>query len=584
MTGMITLTIGPDGYFNEPEGSEEVILNRKWFSSAFATSLLTAAVLSGCTAEPASPGGSGSGAAPEAPDNASNLTPAGTFPIVNEKVTLKVLVNGVTTVEDYRTNEFTKWLEETTNVRIEWDIAPASGAAEKLNLVLASGDYPDMIMNFAISPTQQLIYGQQGVFIPLNELIEKQGIETQKMLAKYPDIHKAISAPDGKIYALPRIDENYHNLMNQKMWIYQPWLDKLGLQMPTTTEEFYEVLKAFKTRDPNGNGKADEIPLGGSKEAVHQPIRFLMNSFILNNDMGSPKLIFAEDGSIDTAFNKPAWKEGLAYLHKLYSEGLIAPDVFTQDAKQLKQLAEFQEPILGATSSAIIQAFTDISDKTTRWKEYKTVPPLKGPGGVQITPYNPYPFTRGITVITSGSKHPEIAMRWADAMYSEEFTKRSYQGTPGVGWGPADAGEPGLNGEPAKWKRLLSFGVMQNLHWYQSTNTMQDRDMWGSMAVDRSKDGAWINWEETSKNYEPYRVANDVMVPPIFYTEDQANELADIEKTINDYVDQMTTKFITGNTNISQQWDNYVNTLENMGLKKMLQIYNDAYRAQYKKN
>ncbi len=76
-----------------------------------------------------------------------------------------------------------------------------------------------------------------------------------------------ITAPDGNIYALPQVNECYHCMYQQRMWIYKPWLDKLGLKMPTTTDEFYEVLKAFKTKDPNGNGKADEIPLSGSIQA-----------------------------------------------------------------------------------------------------------------------------------------------------------------------------------------------------------------------------------------------------------------------------------------------------------------------------
>lgn len=74
----------------------------------------------------------------------------------------------------------------------------------------------------------------------------------------------AITAPDGNIYALPSINDCYHCSMAQKMWIYKPWLDKLGLDVPTTTDELYTVLKAFKDKDPNGNGKADEVPLTGA--------------------------------------------------------------------------------------------------------------------------------------------------------------------------------------------------------------------------------------------------------------------------------------------------------------------------------
>ncbi len=97
-----------------------------------------------------------------------------------KKSTLKILVKGSASVEDFATNDFTKWLEEKTNVHIEWEVAPEKSANEKLNLVLSSGDYPDVIMGFGVSPTQMMIYGNQGVFLPLNDLIDKHGVEIQK--------------------------------------------------------------------------------------------------------------------------------------------------------------------------------------------------------------------------------------------------------------------------------------------------------------------------------------------------------------------------------------------------------------------
>lgn len=108
------------------------------------------------------------------------LTEPGTYPLVKEKTTLKVMVRGNPLVENFETNEFTKWYEEKTNVHIEWEIVPEQSMQEKLNLVLASEDYPDVILGLNISPAQQMIYGSQGAFLPLNDLIEKQGTQTKK--------------------------------------------------------------------------------------------------------------------------------------------------------------------------------------------------------------------------------------------------------------------------------------------------------------------------------------------------------------------------------------------------------------------
>ena len=119
--------------------------------------------------------------------------PQQTFPLVSEPTTLRVMIPSNPSVEDFATNEFTAWMEEWTGVHIEWDVVPAATPAERdaaLNLRLASGDYPDIIMSFGIQPTVAQIYGQQGVFQPLNDLIEKNAKtdeETYKELETFTE-------------------------------------------------------------------------------------------------------------------------------------------------------------------------------------------------------------------------------------------------------------------------------------------------------------------------------------------------------------------------------------------------------------
>ncbi|UUZ87014.1 extracellular solute-binding protein [Paenibacillus sp. P26] len=151
-----------------------------------------------------------------------------------------------------------------------------SNAGDKKKLLLASGDYPAVFLSGDLTQAEQIDYGKQGVLKPLNDLIDKYGVEIKKAFQQDPDLKKSITAPDGKIYALPHINECFHCWYSQKVWINTTWLKKLNLQMPTTTEEFYQVLKAFKTQDPNGNGKQDEIPLSGADKTWHgNPAPFL---------------------------------------------------------------------------------------------------------------------------------------------------------------------------------------------------------------------------------------------------------------------------------------------------------------------
>lgn len=222
----------------------------------------------------------------EQPADTAPVTPAGEFPIVKEKITLKVLLSQTNGVSDYVDNEYTKWLEEKTNIHLEFDIAPmnADEFKQKLNLVLASGQLPDVIINFGIPLDQQQVLADQGLIIPVDDLIAKYGDEFATVMKDIPQIKEVTSLSDGKMYSLPNINECYHCSLSHKAWIYKPWLDKLGLEVPTTTEELEKVLLAFKEKDPNGNGKADEVPWSGAQTGSwHAEIdAFVMNSFVLD--------------------------------------------------------------------------------------------------------------------------------------------------------------------------------------------------------------------------------------------------------------------------------------------------------------
>ena len=255
-------------------------------------------------------------AAAKAPAGGVAVAPAGEFPIVKDKITMKVFMCPNTAVSDYVNNEFTKWLEAQTNIKLELDLPPVADAQNKLNLMLASDDLPEVIIGCNIRLDQMQILAEQGVALPLNDYIDKYGVETKKMFETNPAIKPLITLLDGKIYGLPHYNDCYHCSMSQKMWVYKPWLDKLGLKVPETTDEFEAMLKAFKEKDPNGNGKADEIPLSGSKlvnGGWHSPIdQFLMNSFVYNDNVtgnGARHLIL-DNGTVKAAFTEAGLERG----------------------------------------------------------------------------------------------------------------------------------------------------------------------------------------------------------------------------------------------------------------------------------
>jgi putative aldouronate transport system substrate-binding protein len=539
-------------------------------------------IVSACTKDQVAPAAS----TPKESPTASNVTPVGQFPVVKDKITLKAAIRGSSLVEDMKTNGYTKWLEDKTNVHVDWTILDEKSYPEQLNLLLASGNLPDVLMNLDVSPEQQMIYGEQGLFVSFTDLIEKYGDNTKKIFKEMPEAKSAVTAPGDKIYTLPYINDCFHCSLDYKMYVYKPWLEKLGLKEPTTPDEFYNMLKAFKEKDPNGNGKADEIPLIGASGSITQTLKnqidvFLMNSFIYDDGL---KRMTVNNGKVDVSYNKPEWKEGLKFLNRLYKDGLLDRQSFTLDRDGLKKIAENPDiAIAGAIPAHSPSDITIVEGKSGRWLEYQPIAPLKGPNGVQKATwlaYDKIQSGKGQFIMTNANKYPEATMRWADAMYTFEASLYSNFGVEGSSWEKAKPGDKGRDGDQASYRLLIPFGRVQNENWAQyGLNYRTDKDYYAGQAVLKLPDKEKMYFDITKKNYDPYKPKIDEIVPPLFFAPADSQQLADLDKTINDYVKQSIARFATGDLDIEKEWPNYVATLDKMNLKKYIEIYQKALDA-----
>lgn len=213
----------------------------------------------------------------------ASVTAAGVLPIVKEPVTLSIMVAQHANIEDYINNKMTKYMEEQTGVKINWIIIPSQDATQRVNLMLASQvDMPDVIM-VPSGITNEVVADMagQGMFVQLDSMIEKHAFWYKEVREKDPLIKDLMKLPDGHEYTMPKVVLSEPNAMSRRAWINKNWLDKLGLEVPKTTDELYTVLKAFVEQDPNGNGKNDEIGLMGSTNGwAAYPEEFILNSFI----------------------------------------------------------------------------------------------------------------------------------------------------------------------------------------------------------------------------------------------------------------------------------------------------------------
>lgn len=502
----------------------------------------------------------------------------GVLPIVKEPVQLRIMIAQHSNIEDYDNNKLTKHLEAKTGVDIVWIIVPEQDVQQRVNLVLASQvDLPDVFMitpNAGISNEVVSDMADQGVFLRLDEMIEKHGHWYKQRRQEDPLLEQMLKLPDGHEYTIPKVVLSEPNAMSRRAWINQKWLDNLGLKTPTTTDELINVLRAFKNNDPNQNNKKDEIAFMGSTNGWSTwPEEYILNSFLIYK-RSFP--YYLENGKVQASYDKDAYREGLKYLHQLCAvEGLLDPATYTQDNAQLQQLFDNEEVALvglAVGGGTFIWAPMD----GERVKEYNPLAPLKGPQGVQYTYYDPFgSYYLNEWIITSACKNPEVAFKFADYMYSREISMWNRLGEPGVDYRIPEAGEIGVDGKPATYEPILPWGQINSARWDEIGPTYNDFDNNGVKGDDPYELQLYL-WTATEKYYAPYKPPLDMLInSKIYFVPDQARRLSEIRTDLDTYVKNSLAEFVTGvrDPNDDKQWQDYLNELKKLGYEEYISIY-----------
>jgi putative aldouronate transport system substrate-binding protein len=539
-------------------------MNRKKYITSLVTGALAVSVLlSGCK------GGSEETATKENKKNTESISKTG-MPIVKEKIELNGFAAKFFSSQDWEKLMLWQEYEKMTNIHINWETVSTDALAEKRNLMLASGEYPDLLFAAALPKTDLIKYGQQGVFLPLNDLIDKYAPNLKKIMEENPLVKQGITMADGNIYGFPTYyDPNFKGLSMGTPWIQSEWLKKLGLEEPKTWDELYTVLKKFKEGDPNGNGKVDEIPVG-SAYGINPIMNWLKGSVGLNNHGTSNGHIDLNPKTEKLRFQPTSeeYKQLLTYVNKLYTEGLIDKEVFSTDSEKFNVVA--QEGIMGVLPDIDPKVWLNLDG-------YVGTPVIEGPNGDRINTAIGSPLGNvGMFVLTDKNKNPEATVRWIDHFYSDEGTKMFFMGFEGVTYTEKD-GEFQYTDEITKNPDGLNLdqAISKYLTWPGGyyPGVVKEKYFQGA----EGSDGSLANAEKA----EPLTLKQSDIWPNFNFTVDESSELATLSTDINTYVTEMTAGFITGKTSM-KEWDNYVKTLEKMNLDRYMEIYEAAYKR-YKK-
>lgn len=498
----------------------------------------------------------------ESPDN---LTESG-MPIVKEPITLKMFASQQSIPADW--NDIFIWneYEKLTNINVEWEQVPAESLGEKRNLALASGNLPDAFYISSIPSMDVLKYGKQGTFIKLNDLIDEHAPNLKKLMEEYPEIRKGMTFPDGNIYSLPSLvsPEYLSFRVGSRPYVNEVWLDALGMDMPETTEEFYQYLKAVKEQDPNGNGKADEVPYGGA--SISPLIGWLRGSFgVANRGVRNENIDWdPEEEKVRFYPITEGYKEVLQYVQKLYSEKLIEQNIFTIEWNQY--LANASESLYGST--VFYDPVELFGEKAG--KEFDSGLALEGPhGDKEFSKVSPLVASIGNFAITNQNENPAATVRWLDYFYSDEGTKLFYMGIEGETFEKTPEGEfvyvdkirnsaEGLTMEQEAAKYFAWIGGFVGI--------VDEKYYKGSESTPASI--------EAANKLEPF--VPEELWPGFTYTEEENKTLSATGSDIDKYVEEMRDKFITGEMSFSE-WDKYVKTIKDMGLDNYMEIQQAAY-------
>lgn len=579
---------------------------RAMLSGILAASMLLS--VAGCTGSESSSGAAPSGStgstASTAPGSSTSQAEAGgkksnAFPLVTEPTTISIFTNEDNGV-DLSQNWFTKYYEDLTGITINWSVVNSDQYLEKLNLMMAGGDEMDIYStrNKTLSKTLVYKYGTQGIILPINSFFDTcESYYYDNVLSQDEAWRTGVTAPNGDIYGFSDVGSCFHCSYPVKMWVNEVWMNNLGITPPTTPDEFYDMLVRFKNEDANGNGDPnDEVPLSNCTESTGSSsymAGYLMNAFTYSNPR--TKYLYVKDGSAAVSYNQEGWREGLRYLNKLYSEGLMDPEAYIQDRTTMKARNDNGEhPIFGAVPAQHTTVITN-GNLDDRWKEYTALPPLTGPDGLCITTNTSLSnYDNFRTMISGSSKNPELAFRFCDGLFSSaDIGLKAGFGEEGVTWHYAKEGELGKDGEQAIYSNVTEDDKIP-----EEGDPYYNNYCWGSMfAIYPNNHSKWASPNDMSipgtasferylyLNTEPYAAKKadiSMVMPSFFFSEDDNAEIARLQTTIINYVDESTAAFVTGNKSIDKDWDAYIAELENLGLSDYLAIY-QRYYDEYKK-
>jgi putative aldouronate transport system substrate-binding protein len=464
-------------------------------------------------------------------------------------------------------SEIYKYLQQKFNMQIEFLHPPVGQGRDQFNLIVASRDLPD-VMEFdlrGLYPGGAAKAIADGVVVKHNDIIAKYAPNLTALYKAHPDWERLAKLDDGSLYGFPFIRGN-EGLMSYRGPQYRKdWLDELGLKVPTTIDEFYNVVKAFKDK------KKIEYPVSFREKGVGQDGDDLFDNSSLSGAWGVTRGFFLDENKqIKYGNIEPGFKDFLITMNKWFKEGLIDPDFPVQDLKTWR--AKIMDGKVGAYFNLVGGGmgffYDNVKPKNPTFAlvggPYLTLKAgqksrfgqkdwdVPTPSKAFITPLNKsVPQTAAFLDYGYGKE--------GDLVFNFGFAGVSYNMVNGYPkYTEAVTKDPNLPMSIAmsKWMRSHYDGPMvQRIEYFEQFMKYPDQ-------VAAAK--TWAASSDFS-----YRM------PPVTATAEESSKIAAIMNEVNVYTDEMFVKFFMGQAGFDQ-WDAYVAQVKKLRIDEALAIQKAA--------
>jgi putative aldouronate transport system substrate-binding protein len=493
-----------------------------------------------------------------------NLNETG-FPVVNEPITLELMGKRGANHGDWANLTYFKELQKLTNIQLTFNTPPQESYEEKKNLAFASEELPDFFFHGELSSRDEAVYGTQGLIIPLEGLIDQYAPNLKKIFEDRPEVKATITAPDGHIYRLPVLSEDFNNY-TPHLWTTKDMMAKAGAQsLPTSTNELYQVLTGMKT--------AGLVPLSAENmDAIRTKLIAPFGKL-----MSSPKEGFMgeTDGKVEFVPATDAYKEYLTFANKLFTDKLLDPEIFSHTSQEFN--AKVKAGKVGMVAHIQPNGLYGYNGEAVA-KNMEMIPPMTSPINDNAIYQKKSGITQGTFAITKNNEHPEATIRMIDFLYS---LRGSILVNTGI---------------------LLSEEVMNDTSKVVDIKTEYTNALRESIAKKYDNDFEFVQKEltnfigpkYTSKEYpskikppvanvfydsqvaEKFEPVSKVAIPQVSLSVDEQKETEIILTDLLTYVTEMEARFIFGEESLDK-WDDYIATMKQMRVDELVSIQQAAY-------